>query len=73
MTIVKSYPTLTADEVAAGISDGVTVAFSGFSPAGAAKAVPRALARRARELHAQGHPFKIRVLTGASTGEAAHG
>ena len=69
MAIVKSYPTLTADEVAAGISDGVTVAFSGFSPAGAAKAVPRALAQKARRLHKQGQPFKIRVLTGASTGE----
>jgi succinate CoA transferase len=69
MTIVKSYPALSADEVAAHISDGVTVAFSGFSPAGAAKAVPRALAKRAHRLHDQGEPFKIRVLTGASTGE----
>ncbi len=69
MSIVKSYPESTADEVAARISDGVTVAFSGFSPAGAAKAVPRALAKRARQLHDEGKPFKIRVLTGASTGE----
>jgi succinate CoA transferase len=44
------------------------VAFSGFTPAGAAKAVPQALARRARRLHAEGSPFQIRVLTGASTG-----
>ncbi len=68
MTIVKSYPKLTADEAAAGISDGLTVAFSGFSPAGAAKAVPMALAKRARGLHDEGKPFQIRVLTGASTG-----
>ncbi|MGE3841867.1 MAG: succinate CoA transferase, partial [Vicinamibacterales bacterium] len=45
------------------------VGFSGFTPAGAAKVVPRALARRARELHDKGHPFTIRVLTGASTGK----
>ena len=44
------------------------VAFSGFTPAGAAKAVPLALAKRARELHGEGKPFQIRVLTGASTG-----
>jgi succinate CoA transferase len=44
------------------------VAFSGFTPAGAAKAVPRALAGRARRLHRAGQPFQVRVLTGASTG-----
>jgi succinate CoA transferase len=44
------------------------VSFSGFTPAGAAKAVPLALARRASELHAAGCPYQLRVLTGASTG-----
>jgi succinate CoA transferase len=62
------FPTLTAEEAAALIPHGATVAFSGFTAAGAAKDVPRALARRAQEQHAAGQPFQIRVLTGASTG-----
>lgn len=69
MLFVHSFPHLTAEEAAALIPDGAFVGFSGFTPAGAAKVVPRALARRARELHDKGEPFKIRVLTGASTGK----
>jgi succinate CoA transferase len=65
---VAGYALMTAEEAAETIRDGALVAFSGFTPAGAAKAVPRALARRARDLHSRGLPFKIRVLTGASTG-----
>jgi propionyl-CoA:succinyl-CoA transferase len=68
MTTHHSFPRLTADEAAALIDNGSTVGFSAFTPAGAAKAVPRALARRARELHDAGEEFRIRVLTGASTG-----
>lgn len=64
------YPILTPQEAVALIPHGATVSFSGFSPAGAAKIVPRALSARARELHANGQPFKIRVLTGASSGES---
>ena len=66
---VIPYPTISAEEAAALIPHGALVGFSGFTPAGAAKAVPRALAARARALHAQGQPYKIRVLTGASTGK----
>ncbi len=62
------FPRLLADEAAALIPHGSTIGFSGFTPAGAAKAVPHALARKARDLHARGEPFQIRVLTGASTG-----
>ncbi len=62
------YAKLTAEEAAELIPDGATVAFSGFTPAGAAKAVPKALAARARRLHQEGKPFQVRVLTGASTG-----
>jgi acetyl-CoA hydrolase len=61
---------MTADEAAAMIPDGALVGFSGFSPAGAAKAVPRALAMRARQMHQAGEPMQVRVLTGASTGAA---
>ena len=63
------YPRFSPEEAAAMIENGQTVAFSGFTPAGSAKALPRALARHAKELHARGTPFKINVLTGASTGE----
>lgn len=69
MLSVHSFPHLTAQEAAALIPDGAFVGFSGFTPAGAAKVVPRALAARARELHAKGDPFKIRLLSGASTGK----
>lgn len=62
------YPILSTREVAADIKHGQTISFSGFSPAGAAKAVPDALATYAREQHALGSPFQIRVLTGASSG-----
>src|SRR5262249_24965343 len=68
MSRESTYPLLTAEEAAELIPPGATVAFSGFTPAGAAKAVPRALAERARRLHAAGRPFQVRVLTGASTG-----
>ena len=65
---VDSYPILTPDEAALLIKNGDTVSFSGFSPAGAAKVVPRAIASRARDEHDKGNPFKVRVLTGASSG-----
>lgn len=62
------FPRVSAEEAASMIQHGQTVAFSGFTAAGAAKALPRALARRARELHAGGEQFKLNVLSGASTG-----
>ena len=65
---LSSYPILTPDEAALFIKDGDTVSFSGFSPAGAAKVVPKAIASRARDEHEKGNRFKIRVLTGASSG-----
>ncbi len=68
MLNVNSYPILTSNEAASLIKDGDTVSFSGFSPAGAAKVVPMAISSRARDEHTKGHNFKIRVLTGASSG-----
>jgi propionyl-CoA:succinyl-CoA transferase len=64
------FPSLRPEEAVAQIPHGATVAFSGFTPAGAAKAVPRALAARALEMHRQGKPFNIRMLTGASCGDS---
>jgi len=67
------FPELTAEEAAEIIHDGHTVGFSGFTPAGAAKAIPRAIAKRAESEHQAGRPFKIGVITGASTGDSLDG
>lgn len=52
-----------AEQAAALIEDGMTVGMSGFTRAGEAKEVPRALAERAA-----GDPFSITLMTGASLG-----
>ena len=62
------FPILTAEEAAEFIDHGSTIGFSGFTAAGCAKAIPRALAAKARREHGAGKPFKVGVLTGASTG-----
>lgn len=54
---------MTAEAAAALIQDGMTVGMSGFTRAGEAKAVPHALAERARS-----QPLKISLMTGASLG-----
>jgi acetyl-CoA hydrolase len=64
---------LSADEAAAMIQHGQTVGFSGFTPAGVPKVIPRAIAARAEQQHAAGHEFQIGVLTGASTGPSLDG
>ncbi|MEA2738054.1 MAG: hypothetical protein QOH05_1361 [Acetobacteraceae bacterium] len=68
-----AFPVLTAEEAAALIADQDTIGFGGFTAAGSAKAIPRALALRAEAEHAAGRPFKVRVLTGASTGKSVDG
>src|SRR3974390_2832082 len=62
------FPILTGEEAAEFIDHGSTVGFSGFTAAGCAKAIPRAMATKARREHEAGKPFKVGVLTGASTG-----
>lgn len=64
---------MTAQEAATFINHGDIVGFSGFTPAGAPKVVPGAIAAKAREEHAKGHAFKIGVVTGASTGDSLDG
>ena len=66
MAKIGVFPNLTPEEAAAKIFDGATVAFSGFTNAGAAKVVPRALVERARSEHESGRPYRLRVMTGAS-------
>ncbi|KPB15443.1 Acetyl-CoA hydrolase/transferase family protein [Pseudomonas amygdali pv. sesami] len=54
---------MSAADAAALIEDGMTVGMSGFTRAGEAKAVPHALAERAKVT-----PLKISLMTGASLG-----
>jgi len=54
---------MSATDAASLIKDGMTVGMSGFTRAGEAKAVPQALAERAKTT-----PLKISLMTGASLG-----
>ena len=53
----------TAEEAAEMIKDGDCLGVSGFTPSGYPKAVPLALAEKAKKT-----PFKVNVWTGASVG-----
>ena len=64
---------MTAEEAAAMIPHGVNVGMSGFTGAGYPKALPQAIAARAKAEHAQGKPYKINVWTGASTAAECDG
>lgn len=59
---------MTADAAAQLIRDGMTVALSGFTRAGEAKAVPYALIRRAKR-----EAFRLSLMTGASLGNDIDG
>ena len=64
---------MTAQEAASLVCDGDNVGFGGFTPSGSPKAVPTAVAERAKEEHSKGNPFKIGMFTGASTGDSLDG
>lgn len=55
---------MSADQAATLIKDGMVVGMSGFTRAGDAKAVPLAMAERAKR-----EPFRITLITGASLGK----
>ena len=67
------FPILTAEEAAAFINHDEVIGFSGFTAAGAAKVIPPAIAAKARAEHDAGRPFKVGVITGASTGPSLDG
>ncbi len=67
------YTTITAAEAAALIKNGDSLGLSGFTPAGAPKAVTRELAKIAEAEHAKGNEFQINLFTGASTGQSTDG
>ncbi len=68
-----NYPILTAQEAASLINNQDQVCVSGFTPAGSLKAVPAAIAEKAKAEHAAGRPFKINLYSGASTGPSCDG
>ena len=72
-TTPRRFPELTPEEAAQHVHHGMTIGFSGFTPAGAAKSIPQAIAARARAEHEAGREFKIGVVTGASTGDSLDG
>ncbi|HZU25392.1 MAG TPA: succinate CoA transferase [Bryobacteraceae bacterium] len=72
-TLTQALTQLSAEEAARLIRNGETVTFSGFTSAGTPKAVPQALGRVAQEEHEAGRPFRIGVITGASTTDMLDG
>ena len=64
---------ISAAEAASLVKHGYNIGLSGFTPAGTAKAVTAALAKKAEEEHLKGNPFQIGIFTGASTGESCDG
>jgi len=64
---------MSADAAAALIPTGTNVGMSGFTGAGYPKALPQAIATRAKAEHAAGKPYKINVWTGASTAAECDG
>ena len=68
-----ALPFMTADEAARLVPNGAIVGMGGFTPAGAPKDVPTAIAHMAEALHAEGKPYKIGMYTGASTGDSCDG
>ena len=61
------YKILTPEEAAALIEHDECVGMSGFAHAGALKKIPAAIAAKAKAEHAAGRPYKIKLMTGAST------
>ncbi len=66
-------PFMSAEEAAKFVHNGDVVGMGGFTPAGAPKEVPTAIAHMASALHAEGKEFKIGIYTGASTGDSCDG
>lgn len=67
------YRIISAAEAASLIKNGDIIGLSGFTPAGTPKAVTPEIAKIAEAEHAKGNPFKISILTGASTGDSCDG
>jgi acyl-CoA hydrolase len=68
-----AYTRLTAAEAAALIKNDDNVGFSGFTPNGIPKAIIREVAKKAKALHADGQPFQVGIVTGASGCQSLEG
>lgn len=68
-----ALPFMVAAEAAALVNNGDICGMGGFTPAGAPKDVPTAIAKKAEAEHAAGREFKIGMYTGASTGDSCDG
>ena len=68
-----AYRKITAAEGTAMINDGDNIGFSGFTPNGVPKAVIRELSQRAVREHEAGRPFKVGIITGASSCQSLEG
>ncbi|MDR7330213.1 succinate CoA transferase [Corynebacterium guangdongense] len=64
---------MSAEEAANFINNGDNVGTSGFTGAGYPKAMPKAIAAKAKVAHSRGEDFTINLFTGASTGDDADG
>lgn len=67
------FKIISAAEAASYVKDGYNVGVSGFTPAGAPKAVMPEVAKLAEQEHELGRPFKIGLFSGASTGDSCDG
>ncbi len=67
------FPILTPEEAAELFYNDCNCGFSGFTAPGAPKMVTQTIAAKAERLHAQGEPFKINIVTGASTSDKCDG
>ncbi|STC68779.1 acetyl-CoA hydrolase/transferase family protein [Corynebacterium pilosum] len=64
---------MSAEEAAEFINNGDNVGISGFTGAGYPKALPKAIAEKAKAAHGRGEEFKINVFSGASTADDCDG
>ncbi|MDO4895846.1 MAG: acetyl-CoA hydrolase/transferase family protein [Moraxella sp.] len=64
---------MTADEAVQFIQNGMMLAITGFTGAGYPKALPTAIANKAKSAHAKGEKFSVGMVTGASTAPECDG
>ncbi len=64
---------MSAEQAAEFVKDGMMLAITGFTGAGYPKALPTAIANKAKAAHAKGETFSIGMVTGASTAPECDG
>ena len=64
---------MTAEQAAEFIQNGMTLGITGFTGAGYPKALPTAIANKAKAEHAANRPSSVGVITGASTAPECDG